>query len=143
MSRPFFLVSSLARPALAAAFLAAGILTAAPALGQEPARIELSDRATVILADTDLTNSVSVSDPKFRKRGAITEAQFTIQSLRNEPVALEYQIQWLDQDGFEIRGPSLAWQVFRLEAGGSDSIQSMGRSPDAHSIRATIRYARS
>ncbi len=111
------------------------------AIAQSPTTIQAGSRATIVFADTELSGSITVAEPKFRKVGAFTQAQFQIQSLREEQIVIEHQVKWQDKDGFDVPGPAVAWQVATIPAGAPATIQTSGRTIDSHSIRVIIRYA--
>ncbi len=96
-------------------------------------------RAKLVLASNGLAGRIDLSETRFRKLGTFTQAQVTIQNLTPDRYVLEYKFAWHDQDWFAT-GQKTAWHRFTLSPNQIESLQSMGKTPEASHIVLTVRF---
>ena len=96
-------------------------------------------RAKLVLASNGLAGRIDLSETRFRKLGAFTQAQVTIQNLTPDRYVLEYKFDWHDEDWFAT-GQKTAWHRFTLSPNQIESLQSMGKTPEASRIVLTVRF---
>ena len=107
-----------------------------------PAAVDTSDpRAKLVLASNLLAGRIDLSAPRFRKLGTLTQAQVTIQNLTHDSYILEYKFGWHDEDWFAT-GQKTAWHRFTLSPSQIETVQSMGKTPEASHIVLTVRIPR-
>ncbi len=96
-------------------------------------------RAKLVLASNGLAGRIGVTEPRFRKLGAFTQAQVTVQNLTPDRYILEYKFDWHDEDWFAT-GQKTAWHRFTLSPNQIETVQSMGKTPEASHIFLTVRF---
>ncbi len=96
-------------------------------------------RAKLVLASNGLAGNIGLLEPRFRKLGAFTQAQVTIRNLSPDRYVLEYKFDWHDQDWFAT-GQKTVWHRFTLSPNQIESLQSMGKTPEASRIVLTVRF---
>ena len=102
--------------------------------------VDTSDpRAKLVLASNGLAGNIDLSEPRFRKLGAFTQAQVTVQNLTPDRYILEYKFDWHDEDWFAT-GQKTAWHRFTLSPNQIETVQSMGKTPEASHIFLTVRF---
>ncbi len=96
-------------------------------------------RAKLVLASNGLAGRIDLSETRFRKLGTFTQAQVTVQNLTPDRYVLEYKFDWHDEDWFAT-GQKTAWHRFTLSPNQIESLQSMGKTPEASRIVLTVRF---
>ena len=105
-----------------------------------PAAVDTSDpRAKRVLASNGLAGRIDLSAPRFRKLGNFTQAQVTVQNLTPDRYILEYKFDWHDENWFAT-GQKTAWHRFTLSPNQIETVQSMGKTPEASHIFLTVRF---
>ena len=96
-------------------------------------------RAKLVLASNGLAGKIDLSETRFRKLGNFTQAQVTIQNRTLDPYVLEYKFDWHDEDWFAT-GQKTVWHRFKLSPNQIETLQSMGKTPEASGIILTVRF---
>jgi len=96
-------------------------------------------RAQLVLGNKDLLDNVIFRDVIFGQVGNFTRAQFQLENLSDQRMSLEYQINWLDNQGFTVLSNN-AWHRFTLGPRQVKTLQSVGKSENAYKIQVTVRY---
>lgn len=96
-------------------------------------------RAKLVLASNGLAGRIDLSETRFRKLGTFTQAQVTVQNLTTDRYILEYKFGWYDEDWFAT-GQKTAWHRFSLSPNQIETLQSMGKTPEASRIVLTVRF---
>lgn len=96
-------------------------------------------RAQLVLGNKDLLDNVIFRDVIFGQVGNFTRAQFQLENLSDQRMSLEYQINWLDNQGFTVLSNN-AWHRFTLGSRQVETLQSVGKSENAYKIQVTVRY---
>ncbi len=105
-----------------------------------PPAVETSHpRAKLVLASNGLAGNIRLLEPRFRKLGAFTQAQVTIRNLSPDRYVLEYKFDWHDEDWFAT-GQKTVWHRFKLSPNQIETLQSMGKTPEASGIVLTVRF---
>lgn len=96
-------------------------------------------RAKLVLASNGLAGNIGLLEPRFRKLGAFTQAQVTVRNLSLDRYVLEYKFDWHDEDWFAT-GQKTVWHRFTLSPNQIETLQSMGKTPEASGIVLTVRF---
>ncbi len=105
-----------------------------------PSAVDTSHpRAKLVLASNGLAGNIRLLAPRFRKLGAFTQAQVTIRNLSPDRYVLEYKFDWHDEDWFAT-GQKTVWHRFKLSPNQIETLQSMGKTPEASGIVLTVRF---
>lgn len=96
-------------------------------------------RAKLVLASNGLAGNIGLLEPRFRKLGAFTQAQVTIRNVSPDRYVLEYKFDWHDDDWFAT-GQKTVWHRFTLSPNQIETLQSMGKTPEASGIVLTVRF---
>ena len=107
--------------------------------GLPPAVDTSHPRAKLVLASNGLAGRIDLSEPRFRKLGAFTQAQVIVQNLSPDRYVLEYKFDWHDEDWFATAQKTV-WHRFTLSPNQIETIQSMGKTPEASHIVFTVRF---
>ena len=111
-----------------------------PAQETAPLPVDTSHpRAKLVLASNGLAGNIRLLEPRFRKLGAFTQAQVTIRNLSPDRYVLEYKFDWHDEDWFAT-GQKTVWHRFKLSPNQIETLQSMGKTPEASGIVLTVRF---
>ncbi len=97
----------------------------------------VDDRTTVVFTSQGLEGKIEVRNARYRKVGAFTQMQVEFRNSSSRAQALKYKVDWIDEDGFDIRTQS-AWKTFNLKPNEITTIQSTGKKPNAWATRISI-----
>jgi len=126
---------------LAILFLASGCstqLTADKRFVVTPVIDNSHPRATLVTASEGLVGNIKLLNPIFKEVGRMTQAQVRVQNITEYRYTLEYKFSWEDKQGFAV-GNNNVWQRLTLVSGQTQSISSVGKTPDAKMIIFTVR----
>lgn len=119
-------------------FIATGCV---PTTGPERLNVDTvtHSRAQIIISSDTLLKNLAINNIQFGSIGNFERVQMNIQNTSNNRLNLEYKIEWMDQQGFSVNAP-LTWHRFSLSAHQIETIQSVGKVPEAYSIKVTVRF---
>lgn len=96
-------------------------------------------RAQLIISSDTLLKNVAINNIRFGSVGNFERVQMNMQNTSNNRLNLEYKIEWMDQQGFSVNDNSV-WHRFTLSAHQIETIQSVGKVPEAYSVKVTVRF---
>jgi len=96
------------------------------------------DLVSVRYESERLAAQVAAEDAAVRSNGRFSQLQLSLVNTTGRSRTIEYKVDWLDIDGFEV-GAVSAWHVMTLSGNARERIQSAGQSSEAVSAAVSIR----
>jgi len=100
----------------------------------------MTPQIQVIMPD-NLKQIIRVVDKRVGHAGAFLKVQITVKNLTNQPCGLDYQVQWLDSDHFQVQEPR-PWQPFKLDPNETDIIGETALSRKAAQVIFKLRLSK-
>ncbi|WP_462326724.1 DUF1425 domain-containing protein [Desulfobaculum sp.] len=95
-------------------------------------------RAKLVVGDKALLDNLALTNVHFGKVGNFTRATVTLQNLADTYYHIEWNVQWLDREGFPVESYSV-WQQEDMTPNMLQPVKFVGKHPDAWGFVINVR----
>lgn len=113
-----------------------------PNMSQDAYNDASHDRVLILYGSKNIHKWVKIKDPRMGMAGRLAKVAITIENKTQSRIPIEYQITWLDLDGFPLPVSTAPWVRFSLPENAEKHIMDVAKMPNAYSAQILVRGAR-
>lgn len=100
-----------------------------------------SNRVLILYGSKNIHKWVNIKDVRMGTSGNLPKMAVTIENRTQSSLPIEYQVTWLDGDGFPLPVSTQAWIRISLPGNADKHIMSLAKMPSAYSAQILVRGA--
>lgn len=108
-------------------------------IGTKPVAHGQDYQDKLIIDNQQLASLLFISDIKSRKNNDFLEVNLALSSTYEKSLALQYQFNWFDKDGFVIESGKNPWQALELHGMQTVNVKGLAPSKNAASYSFYVR----
>ena len=113
-----------------------------PKMAKESYNDDRYGRVLILYGSQNIHKWIKIKDVRMGMAGKLPKFAVTLENKTQSALPIEYQITWLDAEGFPLPVATQAWIRFSLPENAEKRVMDVAKMPNAYSAQILVRGAK-